>query len=97
MSHSTVGRRIKALEDEAGQPLFRRTQDGLVLTDAGDAVLALAESMENSALSMESRLAGNHERLEGILRISSADWFAGYVLAPVLAEWGAVTQLLCRR
>jgi DNA-binding transcriptional LysR family regulator len=88
VSHPTVGRRIKALEDESGQPLFRRTTDGLVLTDAGDAVLALAESMENSALSMERRLAGNHERLEGILRISSADWFAGYVLAPVLAELG---------
>jgi DNA-binding transcriptional LysR family regulator len=86
VSHPTVGRRIKALEDEAEQPLFRRTKDGLVLTDAGDAVLALAESMENSALSMERRLAGNHERLEGILRISSAEWFAGYVLAPVLVE-----------
>lgn len=86
VSHPTVGRRIKALEDEAQQTLFRRTRDGLVLTDAGDGVLALAESMENSALSMERRLAGNHERLEGMLRISSAEWFAGYVLAPVLAE-----------
>ena len=86
VSHPTVGRRIKALEDEARQPLLRRTRDGLVLTDAGDAVLALAESMENSALAMERRLAGNDERLEGILRISSAEWFAGHVLAPVLAE-----------
>jgi len=86
VSHPTVGRRIKALEDEAEQALFRRTRDGLVLTDAGDGLLALAESMENSALAMERRLAGNHERLEGILRISSAEWFAGYVLAPVLAE-----------
>lgn len=88
VSHPTVGRRIKALEDEAGQPLLRRTKDGLVLTDTGDAVLALAESMEDSALSMERRLAGNQERLEGILRISAADWFACYVLAPVLAELG---------
>ncbi|MDR6937886.1 LysR family transcriptional regulator [Luteibacter sp. 3190] len=86
VSHPTVGRRVKALEDEAGQPLFRRTRDGLLLTDAGDAVMALAESMENAALSMERRLAGNQERLEGILRISSAEWFAGYVLAPVLSE-----------
>jgi DNA-binding transcriptional LysR family regulator len=86
VSHPTVGRRIKVLEDEAGQSLFRRTTDGLVLTDTGDAVLAMAESMETAALSMERRLAGNHERLEGLLRISSADWFAGYVLAPVLAE-----------
>ena len=82
----TVGRRIKVLEDEAEQPLFRRTRDGLVLTDAGDALLALAESMEDSALAMERRLAGNNERLEGILRISSAEWFAGFVLAPVLVE-----------
>jgi len=88
ISHPTVGRRIKALEEDAGQALFRRTKEGLVLTDAGDGVLALAESMENAALSMERRMAGNHERLEGILRISSADWFAGYVLAPVLAELG---------
>lgn len=86
VSHPTVGRRIKALEDEAEQALFRRTTDGLVLTDAGDAVLALAESMEDSALAMERRLAGNHQRLEGILRISAAEWFAGYVLAPVLTE-----------
>lgn len=86
VSHPTVGRRIKALEDEAEQRLFRRTSDGLVLTDAGDAVLSLAESMEDAALAMERRLAGNHERLEGILRISAAEWFAGYVLAPVLAE-----------
>ncbi|HWU97603.1 MAG TPA: LysR family transcriptional regulator [Oxalicibacterium sp.] len=86
VSHPTVGRRIKTLEDAAEQALFRRTKEGLVLTDTGDALMTLAESMENSALAIERRLAGNHERLEGILRISSAEWFAGYVLAPVLAE-----------
>lgn len=86
VSHPTVGRRVKALEHEAGQALFRRTKDGLVLTDAGDALLTLARSMEESALSMERRLAGNQPQLEGILRISSADWFAAHVLAPSLVE-----------
>jgi DNA-binding transcriptional LysR family regulator len=86
VSHPTVGRRIKALEEEAQQPIFRRTREGLVLTDAGDAVLTLAQSMEDAALAMERRLAGNHERLEGILRISAAEWFVGHVLAPVLVE-----------
>ncbi|MDK4197759.1 LysR family transcriptional regulator [Pseudomonas sp. HR1] len=86
ISHPTVGRRIKTLEDEAGQALLRRTREGLILTNSGDTVFALAEPMEASALAMERRLAGNHQRLEGILRISSADWFAGYVLAPVLAD-----------
>jgi len=86
VSHPTVGRRIKALEEEAQQPLFRRTSEGLVLTDAGDTVLGLAQAMEDSALAMERRLAGNDARLEGVLRISAAEWFAGYVLAPVLSE-----------
>lgn len=86
VSHPTVGRRMKALEDGAEQALFRRTRDGLVLTDAGDAVMALAETMEDSALAMERRLAGNHKHLDGILRIAAAEWFAGCVLAPVLAE-----------
>lgn len=86
VSHPTVGRRIKVLEAQAHQALFRRTPDGLVLTDAGDTVLGLAESMENAALAMERRLAGNHPRLEGILRISCAEWFATAVLAPVLSE-----------
>jgi len=86
VSHPTVGRRIKALEDEAQQALFRRTKEGLVLTDAGDGVMKMAEAMENSALAMERRLAGNHDRLEGILRISAAEWFTNTVLAPVLSE-----------
>lgn len=51
-------------------------------------MLSLAESMEASALSMERRFAGNHERLGGLLRTSSADWFAAYVLAPVFVELG---------
>lgn len=88
VSHPTVGRRIKVLESETGHPLFRRTSEGLVLTDAGDDVLRAAEAMENAALSMERRLAGASEQLEGILRISSADWFASYVLTPVFAELG---------
>lgn len=86
VSHPTVGRRIKVLEEAAGQALFRRTADGLVLTDAGDRIVGVAEAMEQSALSMERRLSGNHERLEGILRIGCAEWFASYVLAPVLME-----------
>lgn len=86
VSHPTVGRRLQALEQSSGQPLFRRTSEGLVPTDIGDRILCLAEEMESSALSIARRIDGNDEQPEGILRISSADWFAGYVLAPVLME-----------
>ncbi|MCJ1882606.1 LysR family transcriptional regulator [Pseudomonas nitroreducens] len=85
VSHPTVGRRLQALEQACGQAFFRRTSEGLVPTAMGEGILSLAEDMESSALAIARRIDGS-EQPEGILRISSADWFAGYVLAPVLGE-----------
>ena len=77
---------LHVFEQHSGQVFFRRTGQGLVLTDSGEKILRLTEEMERSALSIERHLAGDSDQPEGLLRISSADWFAGYVLAPVLSE-----------
>jgi DNA-binding transcriptional LysR family regulator len=87
LSHPTMGRRLRALEDATGQVLFQRTTDGFVLTEEGADILSLAEQMEESALAMERRLAGEGQKLEGTLRVSSADWFGAYVLPSVVAEY----------
>ena len=87
LSHPTIGRRLRALEEATGQVLFQRTAEGFILTEEGSAVLAHAERMEEHALAMERRLAGDQQRLEGTLRISSADWFGAYVLPPVIADY----------
>jgi len=87
LSHPTMGRRLLALEAATGQVLFQRTAEGFVLTEEGSAILPLAEQMEEGALTMERRLAGQGQRLEGTLRVSSADWFGAYVLPPVIAEY----------
>lgn len=86
VSHPTVGRRLHVLEQSSGEVFFRRTSTGLVLTDSGERIFELAQEMERSALTIERRIAGESDQFEGLLRISSADWFAGYVLGPVLAE-----------
>lgn len=88
LSHPTIGRRLRALEAAVGQTLFQRHNDGLVLTDAGAAVLPQAEAMEVGALALQRRLAGRDHDPAGVLRISCADWFASSVLAPVLCELG---------
>lgn len=87
LSHPTVGRRLRALEQATGQTLFQRTSDGLVPTDEAVAITALAEQMEDGALAMERRLAGGEQNLQGSLRISSADWFGAYVLPPIIADF----------
>lgn len=86
VSHPTVGRRLTALEQASGQAFFRRVGQALVMTDSGEKILCLAEEMEQSALAIERHIAGDSDQPEGLLRISSADWFASYVLPPVLTE-----------
>ena len=87
LSHPTIGRHLRAIEEATGHVLFQRTAEGFVLTEEGGAVLPHAERMEEHALAMERRLAGNQQRLEGTLRVSTADWFGAYVLPPVIADY----------
>jgi DNA-binding transcriptional LysR family regulator len=86
----TMGRRLRALEASVGQSLFQRTSEGFVLTDEGSAVLNHAERMEEEALAFQRRLAGQQQQLDGVLRITSSDWFGETVLAPVLAEFSHI-------
>ncbi len=86
----TMGRRLRALESALGHTLFQRTADGFVLTDEGNSVLGHAERIEEEALAFERQLAGQNAELEGMLRLSSSDWFGAHVLAPVLAEFGSL-------
>jgi DNA-binding transcriptional LysR family regulator len=91
----TMGRRLRALEAATGHTLFQRTAEGFVLTDEGAAVLGHAERIEEEALAFERQLAGSEAQLEGMLRISSSDWFGTFMLAPVLAEFGRRHPKVC--
>lgn len=83
----TMGRRLQALEQAVGHTLFQRTKTGFVLTDEGAAVLNHAERMEDEALAFQRQLTGQEQQLDGMLRITSSDWFAEYLLVPVIAEF----------
>lgn len=91
----TMGRRLRALEAAVGQTLFQRTADGFVLTDEGSAILGHAERMEEEALGIERQLAGSEAQLEGLLRLSSSDWFGAHVLTPILADYSRRHPRVC--
>ncbi|MGJ7507891.1 LysR family transcriptional regulator [Variovorax sp. GT1P44] len=90
MSQPTMGRRVRALEDSTGQRLFQRGRDGFQLTDEGASVLLHAERMEEEALAIERQLAGQGGELQGLLRVSSSDWFGLHVLSPIVARFVAL-------
>jgi DNA-binding transcriptional LysR family regulator len=94
-SQPTMGRRLRVLETAVGHALFQRTADGFVLTDEGNAVLEHAERIEEEVLAFQRRLAGSDVQLEGMLRLSSSDWFGTYMLAPVLTEFSERHPKVC--
>jgi DNA-binding transcriptional LysR family regulator len=86
-SQPTMGRRLRELEESLGQKLFQRSNEGFVLTDEGSSVLAHAERIEEEVTALRRELAGQDQKLDGLLRVSSSDWFGAHLLAPVLAEF----------
>jgi len=87
VSHSTVSRRLQAMEDQLGIQLFVRQPEGFVLTEVGEAMVERAERVESEILSMESEIFGRDARLAGPVRISAPPLLAQHLLIPILAKF----------
>jgi DNA-binding transcriptional LysR family regulator len=79
VSHPTVARRIKSLEDTIGARLFDRLPDRFVLTPAGEELLADARSMEQAAESIHRRSAGLTDAAHGTVRISAGEALTAFL------------------
>jgi molybdate transport repressor ModE-like protein len=80
VSHPTVARRIKALEDVIGARVFDRLPDRFVLTAAGEELLADAEAMERAAESIHRRSAGlAGDTAHGTVRISAGEAMTAFL------------------
>jgi len=84
VDQTTVGRRLLALEDALDARLFDRTPDGLVLTPAGEGILASAERVAENMLDLERKVAGEDARVQGTVRVSCSEAFAVRFLVPSL-------------
>jgi DNA-binding transcriptional LysR family regulator len=78
VEHTTVGRRLAALEAALGARLFLRGPDGLVATSAGREVLPLAEQIAAGVEAIERRVSGDDGRIEGLVRLSTSEALSGY-------------------
>jgi DNA-binding transcriptional LysR family regulator len=83
INHTTIARRIGALERAMGGRLLARAAGGWELTDLGREALAAAEAVESAVHSLGSADGGRS--LEGVVRMSATDGFSAYVAAPAAA------------
>ncbi|MDJ0411449.1 LysR family transcriptional regulator [Rhodococcoides fascians] len=84
VDHTTVGRRITALEKSAGQRLFDRTPTGWRLTEAGRRLVGYAETVESTLIAAFEDQTSDTGSLRGTVRIAAPDGFGAFVLTPKL-------------
>jgi DNA-binding transcriptional LysR family regulator len=82
VDHSTLSRRIAALEHALKAKLFDRSPAGYSLSEQGRRLLTLAEEMERLAIAAGEAVGGTAGSLEGTVRIGSPEGFGSYFLAP---------------
>ncbi|MBX7448301.1 LysR family transcriptional regulator [Mycolicibacterium sp. 3033] len=84
LNHTTISRRITALEQAMGGRVLARVAGGWELTELGRDALAAAEAVESAVRSLTVDAAGNRA-LEGVVRLSATDGFSAYIAAPAAA------------
>ncbi len=80
VSHSTVLRRVEALETRLGARLFDRSRDGFTLTLAGHELVATAQVMESHLAQVQRSLSGRDERFAGPVVLTCCDVYISDLL-----------------
>ncbi len=84
LNHTTISRRIAALEQSIGGRLLARSAGGWELTDLGKDALSAAETIESAVRSLA--VPAGSQTLEGVVRMSATDGFSAYIAAPAAAR-----------
>ncbi|WP_437670974.1 LysR family transcriptional regulator [Sorangium sp. So ce131] len=84
VDHTTVGRRVEALEAALGVRLFVRSPSGYALTSEGLSLIPDVARVEEVILAIERGSLGRDQRLSGTVRVTAAEAFGSRFLAPRL-------------
>lgn len=87
VDHTTVSRRVRALEKALGVRLVERGVDGWELTETGRSVAEHARPVQEAVERAAKAATGAHEdSLAGTFRITAPDGFGTYFVAPALTR-----------
>lgn len=85
-SQPTLGRQIKAVEQQLGASLFQRQPRGFALTETGAALVAPAQDMRAAMSKIALTAAGQQESLNGTVRITASAATACYHMPFIIAD-----------
>lgn len=89
VQHSTISRRIHALEKRLATPLLERSATGYALTEAGKKLTESAARMERELLSFEAASSGQSDAPAGELHVTAIANMASTILMPLFARFNA--------
>ncbi len=87
LNHSTVFRKLNALEEQLGTRIFERSRNGYALTAAGEDMLVIAGQMAEAVNDFERRVAGMDARPTGEVRVTTTESIFSFLLAPIFARF----------
>jgi len=87
INHTTVYRRISALEEQLGKHLFERLNNGWVLTPAGESIVTFAESMADDASNIERKILADSHELSGLLRVTAPDHCFDHLIMSAIGKF----------
>jgi DNA-binding transcriptional LysR family regulator len=85
LNHTTVSRRIAALEKSLGGRVLARASGGWELTDLGTRAVRVAEQVE-AAVGTLGPAGKEPDPITGVVRMTATDGFSAYIAAPAVAR-----------
>ena len=93
-THTTISRRIMALDKQLGGRTLERSPHGWELTELGSQAVAAAEAIEATLGSLTGALSNSEHSLSGLVRISTSDGFGAEFATPALVRLQQENPLL---
>jgi DNA-binding transcriptional LysR family regulator len=87
VNHSSVYRRLDALEARLSVQLFDRDRGTYRLTSAGELLVDSAQRMEAEVLGASRRVLGIDSKLAGVIRVSTSELLGLHLLPPLLSDF----------